>query len=114
MMNMKSSNKKSLVRYMMIIPLVLVLGIIFASSKMSDAADVEVVTPLHVVDSLPEGYDGEKHDGVILVYTNKLDEIPENAEFYINEKKVVKSEMDQLDPTAIKLINVVGKRARYK
>ncbi|HMS69716.1 MAG TPA: TonB family protein [Saprospiraceae bacterium] len=146
MMNMKSSNKKSLVRYMMIIPLVLVLGIIFASSKMSDAADVEV-TPLHVVDSLPataayyindvpatkeavdalnpesilsvdvikptwklNGYVGEKADGVVFVYTNKLEKTPENAEFYINEKKVEKSEVDKLDPASIKLINVVGKR----
>ncbi|MBP7643857.1 MAG: TonB family protein [Saprospiraceae bacterium] len=147
MMNMKSSNKKSLVRYMMIIPLVLVLGIIFASSKMSDAADVAVVETEIQSDTLPneavyyindvlstkeavgqlkseeilsvnvikptsemEGYDGEKHDGVILVYTNRLHDIPKDAEFYINDKKVSRAEMDQLDPTEIVTINVVGKR----
>ncbi|MBK8392917.1 MAG: hypothetical protein IPL23_28225 [Saprospiraceae bacterium] len=57
-----------------------------------------------------EGYDGEKHDGVILVYTNRLHDIPKDAEFYINDKKVSRAEMDQLDPTEIVTINVVGKR----
>ena len=83
MMNAHTSKKSLLGRYLMAIPLILLLGVVFASAKIYNAPTTS-----------PE-------------IEMMLDTLPSNTKYFIDNKPVSKEEVEKIAPETIKAVNVV-------
>lgn len=82
MMNAHSSSKSSLGRYLMAIPLIMVLGLVFASAKIYTAP---VPSPEMAM---------------------MTDSLPSNAKYFINNKPSTKEKVEELSPEIIQSVDV--------